>query len=249
MTKKHIAVLFLMCCVCWRLPAFGQFPEKQSVRMIMQSLAERYAAKKNLAFSVVYRYATEERPGVYLDSLKGGFKLSGDRYKYRIDSTEFIGTRDLSVILFRADRLIYLARPSAAMRSNNPLALLDSLLWKRDNVDCLVEESGEIEKVVLRFKPGGFVKQIEYLIDKRSGLLTRTINTIDSRQLYESSIRSRIQGAVTYVTVEADFLDYREGAFPDSELDPAAYVKKGDGGYIAQAPYESYKIFLANPDL
>jgi hypothetical protein len=249
MQMNRIAILLFLSCACWWLPVHAQSPDKQRTKVIMQSLAERYAAKKDLSFTVVYRYAAEDKPGIYLDSLHGNFKLNGDRYKYALDSTEFIGTKELSVVLFKADKMIYLAKPSATMQTSNPLALMDSLLWKRDSVDCRVEESGDWQKVVLLFKPGGSIKRIEYLIDKRSGLVTRINNTIDSRQLYDASVRSKVQGAISYVTVEADFLDYREGAFPDSELDPGHYVKKIDGAYVAQVPYESYKIFLANPDL
>jgi hypothetical protein len=235
--------------VCGQLPVFAQSSGKQPVMAAMQSLAGRYAVKKNLSFSVVYRYSTETRPGVYLDSLKGSFEISGDRYKYRIDSTELLSTKDISVILFRADKLIYLAKPSAAMKLNNPLALLDSLLWKKDSVDGEVMELGDVEKIVLRFNARGPVKRVEYLIDKGSGLLIKATNTIDSRQLYDVSVRSKIQGAVTYVNVEADFVDYREGAFVETELDPGLYVKKVGGQYVTQGPYQSYKIFLANPDL
>jgi len=249
MTKGNIIAVLIIWSICGQLPVLAQSSGKQPVMVAMQSLASRYAAKKNLAFSVVYRYSTESRPGDYLDSLKGSFEISGDRYKYRIDSTEFLSTKDISVILFRTDKLIYLAKPSAAMRSNNPLALLDSLLWKKDSVDGEVVEGGGLEKIVLRFKAGGPVKRIEYLIDKSSGLLIKATNTIDSRQLYDMSVRSKIQGAISYVNVEADLLDYREGVFSESELDPGLYVKKVDGQYITQAPYQSYKIFLANPDL
>ncbi|HEY4291362.1 MAG TPA: hypothetical protein VGN00_29880 [Puia sp.] len=249
MTKRNIIPVLLTWCIGCQLPVFAQSSGKQPVMAAMQSLAGRYAAKKNLSFSVVYRYSTETRPGVYLDSLKGRCEISGDRYKYRIDSTEFLSTKDISVILFRTDKLIYLAKPSAAMRSNNPLALLDSLLWKKDSVDGEVVELGELEKIVLRFKAGGPVKRIEYVVDRSSGLLIKATNTIDSRQLYDVSVRSKIQGPVSYINVEADFVDYREGAFPGIELDPTLYVKKVDGQFITQAPYQSYKIFLANPDL
>jgi len=245
MSRKSIVFLLVILVGAWSLPASAQ----QDARVLMRALAQRYAGKKNLSFSVVYRYSKERAPGTYLDSLRGSFEISGDRYKYLIDSTEFLGTKDLSVILFKADRLIYLAKPSANVRSNNPLAMLDSLLWKKDSVESRVEDDGDRQKLILEFRPAGPVKRVEYQIDKRSGLVTRVINSIDSRQLYEASIRSQVQGAITYVIVEADIRDYKENAFPDDELDPGKYVKKTNGGYIAQAPYDSYKIFLATPDL
>lgn len=100
-----------------------------------------------------YRYAAEDKPTVWLDSLKGDFTFYGDRYRYRLDSTEFVGGKDLSVILFKQDQVMYLARPGADMRSVNPMALLDSLLLKNDSVDCNIQETKDWQTIVLSFHP------------------------------------------------------------------------------------------------
>lgn len=246
---KPIIIAFLLCNICRTLPALAQTPDKEKIMAAMQALARQYAGKKNLAFSISYHYAMEDQPGVYLDSLKGRFMLNGDRYRYSLDSTEFIGSKELSVVLFKSDKMIYLAKPSKIAQMNNPMAMLDSLLWKKEGVESHIEETAGQQKISLLFKPGGPVKRVEYLIDKSSGLVTRIINTIDSRQLYDPSVQSKIQGVTSYVVVEAEFGNYLEDAFPDSDLDPGSVVKKLNGQYIAQAPYGSYKIFLANPDL
>lgn len=250
MKSKLILILFLL--TGWQLSSWAQAPlpaqSAPQARDIIRSIANRYAAKKNLAFSVVYRYSTEVRPGEYLDSLKGSFEISGDRYKYSIDSTEFLGTKNLAVILFKSDNLIYLAKPPAAAQSNNPIAMLDSLFWKGDGVDSHVEEAGDQQKIILEFTPGKNVKRVEYRIDKKTGWVTRVLTTMDARQLYDPSVQSKVRGNA-YVIVETDLQDYRENAFPDSELDPGHYIKKTVDGYIAQAPYDTYKIFLASPDL
>jgi hypothetical protein len=249
MQAKKIGFLLLLVS-CYRLsPALAQGTEKQQARQVLQSMSDRYKSYRNLSFTIAYKYAGEDRPGVYLDSLKGNLKISGDRYKYVLDSTEFIGSKDWSVILFKKDRILFLAKPSAALQTVNPLALLDSLVWKNDSVDCRLETSKEQQKVIISFRPGMTTKRIEYIIDRGSGLIVRMINIVQSRQLYEHSIQSRVDDLSSYAIVETDFSNYREGAFEERELDPGRYFKKQDGQYVTLAPYESYKIFLGTPDL
>jgi hypothetical protein len=75
------------------------------------------------------------------------------------------------------------------------------------------------------------------------------VNIVESRELYDPSVRSLVAGNSSYAIVETDLTNYREGAFEDSELDPGRYFKKVGKEYVSVAPYESYKIFLGTPDL
>lgn len=215
----------------------------------MRALIGRYTGQPSLRFSVTYRYAAEDRPDLYLDSLKGSFELSGDRYRYELAGTEYIGTKDLSLILFKEDKLIFLARPAATPVMNNPLSLMDSLLWKNDSIGCRVEETADQQKVIFSFPPGKSIKRMQYWVDKRSGMMTRMINTIDSRQLYDPSVQSLVKGVNSYVNVEVELTDYRRNAFAGEELEAGHYFKKEGNQYVAVAPYETYKIFLSTPDL
>ena len=247
MQVKKIGLLLISCC--WLTSTLAQGTEKQQARQVLQSMSDKYRSYRNLSFTIAYKYAGEDQPGVYLDSLKGNLEMSGDRYKYVLDSTEFIGSKDWSVILFKKDRILFLARPSAALQTANPLALLDSLVWKNGGVDCRLEETKQQQKVIISFRPGMTTKRIEYTIDRASGLIVKMINIVQSRQLYEHSVQSRVDDPSSYAIVETDFSNYREGAFEESELDPGRYFKKQDGQYVTLAPYESYKIFLGTPDL
>jgi hypothetical protein len=247
-TKKILLLTFLSChCLLSFLRA--QTPEKQRAVEILRSLSDRYRTYKSLHFAIAYKYASEARPGVYLDSLKGDFKMSGSRYKYRLDSTEFIGNSDLTLILYRQDRVMFLSKTSPAMQSGNPMALLDSMLLKNDSVNCQLSETKEQQKIKISFRPGLATREMEYTIDRKSGFVTRIINVVQSQQLYDPSVRSLVDGHSSYAVVETDFMNYREGDFEDSELDTSKYFKKEGKDYITLAPYNSYKIFLGTPDL
>ena len=196
-----------------------------------------------------YRYAAEDNPAVWLDSLKGDFALFGDRYRYRLDSTEFVGGKDLSVVLFKQDQVMYLARPGADTRNINPMTLLDSLLLKNDSVDCSIKETTDWQTIVLSFRPVGMTKRIEFVVDRRSGFITKMINVISARELYDVSVRQKVSNDATYAIVETDLSDYRETEAIMEEWDLGRLFKKVDKEYIPQPPYQSYKIFLGSPDL
>jgi len=247
MRKIGIAIFFL--CSGWLSVLHGQTPEKRRVADALQNLADRYRSYKSLHFSISYRYASERNPSVYLDSLKGDFKMSGGSYRYIVDSTEFIGTSDLILVIFRQDRILFLSRPSGALQSGNPMALMDSLLLKSDNINGSVEETADQQQITISFPPGGTIKRIVYTVDRKTGLVMNMTNIIQSSQLYDPSVRSRVDGKSSYAVVETTFSNYREGDFAQEELNPGRYFKKEGTEYVALPPYEGYKIFKGNPDL
>jgi hypothetical protein len=248
MTIKKIGFGILFLCICWLPVVNAQQTDKHRAVEALQSLADKYRSFKSLHFSIAYRYAGEDRPGVYLDSLKGDFKMSGSSYRYTVDSTEYIGNKEVILIVFRQDRVLFLFRPST-LQTGNPMGLLDSLLLKNDNIQGMVEETPDQQRIILSFPPGAVTRKIVYTVDRKTGLAISMTNLIRSSQLYASSVRSRVDGGSSYVIVETSFSNYREGDFGQEELDPGRYFKKEGKDYVALPPYESYKIFKGTPDL
>src|SRR5258708_9512938 len=166
-----------------------------------------------------------------------------------MDSTEFIANKDLTVVLYKQDHVMFLSKTSAALQSGNPMALLDSILLKNDSVNCQVSETKEQQKIRISFQPGLATPAIEYTIDRRSGFVTRMMQIVQSQQLYDPSVRPLVEGHSSYAIVETAFLNYREGDFNERELDQGRYFKKEGKTFVTVAPYDSYKIFLGTPDL
>src|SRR5882762_3669781 len=152
MYVKKLSISILISC-SWLL-SLGQTPEKQQVVEAFRALSARYQSYKSLSFTLSYKYSAEDKPGIYLDSLKGYFTMSGNRYRYVMDSTEFIGDKDRVMVLYKQDRVMYLSKSSPAQQSGNPLALLDSLLLKNDSVSCHLSGTKEQQKITLSFRSG-----------------------------------------------------------------------------------------------
>lgn len=222
--------------------------EKQRAVILLQAITERYRSFKGLHFSIRYRYADETRPSVWLDSLKGDFSLRGAQYQYTLDSTEFISGKELSVILFKQDQLMYLAKGSNALQQGNPMALLDSLLLKNNNVDGRIRETKDEQTIILSFHPAQRIKRVEYVVDKTTGYITKMISVVPARELYDPTVQQKVEGDA-YAIVETSFTNFRQGDPAGREWDLTRLFKKEGKEYIPLPPYDTYKIVLGSPDL
>ncbi|MBN9381988.1 MAG: hypothetical protein J0H74_14570 [Chitinophagaceae bacterium] len=221
---------------------------KQQAVAQLQTITERYRNFKGLHFSVRYRYAEETKPSVWLDSLKGDFAIYGDQYHYSLDSTEFISGKELSVILFKQDQLMYLAKGTSALQQGNPIALLDSLLLKNNDVDGRMQETKDERTIIFSFHPGQKAKRVEYVVDKTTGYITKMISVVPARELYDPSVQQKVEGDA-YAIVETSFTDFRQEDPTGKGWDLSRLFKKEGKEYIPLPPYDAYKIVLGSPDL
>lgn len=248
----RVAIIIFMIGMClgnFSFDTMAQLTDKQKASEIFRHVDQQYRSKPNLHFSILYRYAAEDKPSVYLDSLSGECTLNGDQYLYRLDSTEFIGDKHLTMVVYREDKTIYLTKPSGAKVAGNPVAQIDSLLLKNDSIRCQVTENAEEQTIRLVFPAGGVVREMRYVIDRATGYIIRMVNIVPASELYDPSVRSRVEGPATYAVVETLYEHYRQESLAAGALDPARYFKKEGTAFIALAPYETYTIIPANSGL
>jgi outer membrane lipoprotein-sorting protein len=241
-------IILLAACWCVAGVMYGQQASKKEAIEALQQLVARYRAADHLSFNINYRYALESKPGEFLDSMRGSFKMHGLAYWYSIDSTESIVSKDYTLMLFKEDKIMYVAKPSAAVQDKNPLSLPDSVYLNSDAVKCSMEMLEREKKITLEFRPGAACKKIEYYINKRTGMADRVVSYVQSSQLYDPSVRQVVDASV-YAVMEMRFSNYREKSFDDAVLNMSKYFTKQGKEFTTVSPYESYKIFLGSPNL
>src|SRR5262245_61132740 len=104
--KRIIAVLIVLCS--WINFALSQSAGNTSALEELRKLGAVYRSASYLSFDVTYKYAPEATPTLYLDSLKGNFKINGDRYWSSLDNTESVSTADYMIMLFKEDLIMYI---------------------------------------------------------------------------------------------------------------------------------------------
>jgi hypothetical protein len=231
------------------LQAAAQTNQKQQVLQELKLLSSKYYSGQQVGFDITYRSSKVGAPGVYLDSLKGSFKMSGDRYWYSVDSMETIGNKEMAVILFKEDAVMYLSKPSYGTGNTSPLVMIDSFFINNKDFDFAISSQQDETQITLTSKKQGDVKRIDYFISKKTGLLARMVNTVNARLMYDDMAQQSLEKAATYVSVEMLFSNYRFLQADASMPDIAQYFKKEGQQYVAQPPYQSYKIFLGSPNL
>jgi hypothetical protein len=197
----------------------AQDEKKQALRLLQQ-LATTYKNTTHLSFDVQYRYAAESTPGA----------------------------NDYVIMLFREDKVMYLAKPGAG-KTTHPVAMIDSLLVNSAGMALQLTDNKQWTTITFTFPPAYPCKKMEYVIDKKTGWLVKTVNVVRSEEMYEAAARPFIEGAVTYAVVEASYTNYQKDGFDDSVFDNDRYFKKQGAEYVTVTPFDTYKIFLGTPNL
>lgn len=242
---KNIPLTILLLTIC--LSGFCQ-DKREQVLAELTALSGKYRNASVLAFDVKYRYATEDNPGVYLDSLQGHYQINGSSFFYEIDKTQTLFNGQYVLVIYKEDSLIYLSKPSENLLSANPAVLLDSVIASKE-VKYAFEENKHTKKIILAFKNDPQYKRITYEINKKSGYLSRVTQVVNSAQMYDPEMAAPINKEGNFSIVEVVFDHYEKGKFDNSIFDLEHYVKKQDNAYVARSPYQSYKVFLATPNL
>lgn len=234
----------------------GQAPADDAGKamQVIRLMAAKYRQAQYLSFDIVYRYAAESSPRVYLDSLKGQYKMHGNRYWSIIDNRESVYDTRMLLMRFEEDSIIYLAKPGAA--STQPgaggpvLTMLDSMLFHNKDITYSYGETNTEQLVTMSFAGAVACRRMTWHVDRATGLLTKLVSLVRSEQLYDPSVRPQItEAAASYVIVETNYSNYRQGAFTEGIFDLGKYIKKEGQGYVTVAPYERYKVFIGTPGL
>jgi hypothetical protein len=242
-------IIQLLSMVMMVTTSLGQANAKKEAIDIMQNVVNKYRAETGLSFDIAYKYSMENAPGEVLDSLSGQCKIMGDRYWYLLDNTESVKTGDCLVMIFRDDEIMYLAKPSANTVAANPLAMIDSLLFQNNNISFRLTEDKEWQTLTLDFSAHPTYKQIEYRVDKRSGLLQKMTSLVSNELMSGTPAAQTAVNKSPYAIVETFFSNYRQGGFDKKLFDSNRYFKKNGNEYLAAAPFEQYRVFLGSPGM
>ncbi|WP_276482782.1 hypothetical protein [Paraflavitalea pollutisoli] len=223
----------------------------------MQQLVTTYSRSPQLSFSIEYRYAALDKPGLFLDSMKGQVKISRGRCWYSLAETECILNNDYQILLFKEDQLIYLSKPSKeiahsmALQGMAPQALdmLDSLLRTGKDIQSSFTEDGTRRVIKLVFNQHPVYKELSWHISKKSGYIERMVSVMKSGQLYDPSVRSQVNDQDSYAIVETLYSNYSSGGVEESVFTTDRYITREGTEYHPAAAYNNYKIFFGSQGL
>lgn len=201
-----------------------------------------------LSFNIRYTYASELHPDVMLDSMKGAMELDGKNYHYLLDSTETIANSRYNIILFKEDKIMYVAKPATVV-NEDPMSQLRQLTGKSGMTACTVSEKGKHKIFSIKFSAESSCREMQFIIDKTSGYLLSMRYMIKTSMLMESATVDPDPEYGEYAIVQTDFNNYKElknGSLVYNEQD--FFYKEGDVFKTTPA-YSDYKVFTGSPNL
>ncbi|RYZ62263.1 MAG: hypothetical protein EOP09_18990 [Proteobacteria bacterium] len=97
------------------------------MRRTLEEMSQSYSRHEYLSYNIRYRYTPELEPSNYLDSVSGSYRAHNGLIWYRLDSTEAVMNKDLTIMVFRDDSLLYLAAPVKGDKPLVPMLMIDSI--------------------------------------------------------------------------------------------------------------------------
>ena len=103
-------LLFIVIALLLKMFSYSQDAKEEAIAAL-KKMGDQYRNSGYLSFDVKYRYASEEEPEKYLDSLEGNFKLNGSNFWYMLDNTSAMYNGQYAVAVYPQDNIIYLSKP------------------------------------------------------------------------------------------------------------------------------------------
>jgi hypothetical protein len=248
---KKIVMLALLLGMGFSLVAVAQSSNLAAAKKLLAGLQQTYHTNNLLSFDVQYTYTNESRPDSVLDSLSGRLTLLGDNYRYAIDRMVTVKNDRYTILLFEADKLMYLSRPQTTA-SADPVRMLDSLLKSTPGMQVSIGEQKQVKKLQLRMPAGLQYKTVEMAIDKQSGYLTGITYLVKTDALVNPAERhgnAEAEGYEAYARVTARFSHYQTAAADSALFNEAAFFTRNGKTFTPVDQYKDYKIFLGSPNL
>lgn len=201
-----------------------------------------------VSFDLNYTYANESTPGVILDSLKGKIEISGENFRSIIDSTETICNATYNIVLFKEDKIMYLAKNSKSASPADPLETLNTLLKGATNSSFKTEKQNTIINVA--FPAGSNCRQLLIVIDTVSLRLVSMQYILKTTLLMGEEMNNEVpDGYEDYAMVKATFYNYKGIPLSSSRFDEKAFFYKDGDAFKVTPAYEDYSIFVGTPGL
>jgi len=246
MRKLSITIL----AVFYIVNAISAQPDSKLIGQ-MKQLQRTYKEAANLKFDIEYVYATESKPKVYLDSMKGNMTINGSNYRLALNGTETIKNDRYIIHVFKDDKLIYLTKASAENGNSSPGMLIDSAFANISNLTFRLDSNASTKKLTLTFPQQSSYKTVVFTINNATGYITNTRYVVKTEQLLESRKQESIleKEYDEYGVVEATFSNYRKVQEDTRSFDDKSFFVKNGNEYVPVAQFKDFSIFLGSPNL
>lgn len=202
-----------------------------------------------VSFNVKYVYSNEHAAAEVLDSVSGTIDMNGSNYRCVMENTETVHNERYNIVLFKDDKIMYLAKTSADQAPTDPTGLMMSLIKNAGGQKCNVSSKGRNKIIRIDFKDEGRCKQIEISMDTVLMRLTTVSYIVRTTMLMESAEKSPGDGYEPYALVKASFYNYTKLPAEQPWLQEHHFFYKEGNEFKVTNAFMDYKLFIGTPNL
>ena len=252
---RQAVCLRLVLTGCGMMQASAQGTENRSKDDMLTALGTvraAYHTNGKLRFNVLYRYTNENDPSHVLDSLSGNFEIDGDNYRCVLDNTETMHNSRYTIMLFKEDKIMYIAGPGHA-GGFEPMQMIDSALSHISDIKFEQSVSGSGKVLSVIFPEGLAYKRIDFTVDAASGYLLKTTYIVKTDQMASPELNAQTGGNISgydaYARVEAIYSGFTLSNADASGFDEKNFFTREGKDFTVTDNYKDYKIFIGTPNL
>jgi hypothetical protein len=249
---RRIVLLVFAGCLLISVPAAAS-DTTNAVKQFMEKAQLAYRSAAYLSFNVLYRYANNNQPNNYIDTMSGEVAIDKNRSRFVIDNIETVNNDKYSIKVMEEEKLIYLSAASSASVVMDPVHIMDTVLAHLKGVQMKIERGKGDNTLHIVFPPGQQYKSISMTINESTGYFQKVVYELYTEGLVAQDQMVQPGNTGQYQAegrVEVLFSNYRRGQFDDSLFDESLYfIRLGKGNYQPSEKYKDYQIFLASTTL
>lgn len=215
---------------------------------VLRDLVNTYRSIDGLSCDIQYKYANSKSPNSYVDSLQGRYIIKGSDVWFEIDQTISIKNNEYSIAIFKEDEIMYVGNATDSKGIHDPLGAIDSLFRYDPDMHSSVKEVKGTWELMLDFPKNALCRNITYIIDKKSGLLLKTISVVSTAMLYDEGAAPK-DSQNEFSNIETVFSNYRLGNVNPEVFKTESYLSKQSDELKPAKGFNSYKIIKAKPKL
>lgn len=223
-----------------------------TVTQFMQKAQQAYKNASYLSCNLLYRYANNNQPNKYIDTMAGEMAIDKNRMRLVIDEVETLTTGQYTIQVLKEDKLIYLSTPKPAL-GTDPIQMLDTILAHMGGAQIQMARNKGNATLSIIFPPGQMYKTISMTINESTGYFEKVVYELFTEGLLSADQIAQAGKPAVYQPegrVEVLFSNYRQGRFNDSIFNEGIYFTRlGKGNYEPTEQYKDYQIFLASSNL
>jgi hypothetical protein len=194
------------------------------------------ATSDHISFNASYYYESYDSVGYTRDTLTGMYKINGQQFYAKIDSTVIVQNNFYNVAINNRDSSIIIARTQTVFPTVIQKDILDKTLQSAYLSKIVTSDSANTRKLSFVFNANSPYSAYDLVYD------TVSYNLKYVKYRLRHYAITGMQNTY-YTQINLVFSNYQNNVFTDSVFDTSVYISRINGVFTATSPYSTYEIF------